>query len=156
MAILILICIVSILSFIFIRRIVHKKIKQLRIGEDEQKRWLEEYKARTIIGGAERAESGIETLSTYKCDNCGYTLRSAPQGFFKLSSDVYYNFKCEKCRNIVSICSKDIIYMSYVQDCPLCEESDSFSFWNPIEGRCPKCNGKMEEQISTSKTSNRL
>ena len=137
------------LPFVLIRE--RKKNKQLRIWKDEHKRWMKEYKARTIIGGAERVESGLETLSTYKCDKCGYTLRSAPQGFFKLSSDVYYNFKCEKCSNIVSVCSKDISYMSYVQCCPLCEEYHCFSFWNPVEGCCPKCNGKMKEQISTSK-----
>jgi hypothetical protein len=136
------------------RLLVHEKEddynKQLKIRKNEHKNWMKEYKARTIIGGEERTGSGVETLSAYKCKDCGYTLRSAPQGFFKLSSDVYYNFKCEKCKNIISVCSKDISYMSYVHYCPLCEESRCFTFWNPIEGRCPKCNGKMEEQIGAS------
>ena len=67
------------LPFVLIRE--RKKNKQLRIWKDKHKRWMKEYKARTIIGGAERVESGLKTLSTYKCDKCGYTLRSAPQGF---------------------------------------------------------------------------
>lgn len=124
--------------------------KQMRIWKEMHNSWMKEYKTRAITGGAERTENGFEMLPTYKCQNCGYALRSAPQGFFKLSSDVYYNFKCEKCRNIVSVCSKDISYMGYVQHCPICEESQCFSFWNPIEGRCPKCNGKMEKQIGVS------
>jgi len=119
--------------------------EQMRIWRDEHERWMKGYKARCIIGGKEKNESGIETLSTYKCKNCGYTVKSMPQGFFKLSSMVYYNFKCEKCKNIVSVCSKDISDMSYVQHCPICEESHCFSFWNPIEGHCPKCDGMMEE-----------
>lgn len=118
--------------------------------KDMHESWMKEYKERAIIGGAERTICGIETLPTYKCNNCGYTLRSAPQGFFKLPSDVYYNFKCEKCRNIISVCSRDISHMDYVDYCPVCEDSQSFAFWNPIEGHCPKCNGKMEEQISVS------
>ncbi len=127
-----------------------KDNKQLRKWEDEHNSWMKEYKARSIIGGAEKIESGIEILSTYKCRKCGYTLRSAPQGFYKLSSYVYYNLKCEKCKNIVSVSSKDISDMSYVQYCPLCEESRCLSFWNPIEGRCPKCDSEMEEQNGIS------
>ena len=93
--ILIIICIVSILTFIFIqRRKINKMNKLSRIRRDNHNSRMKEYKARAIIGGEERTGSGIETLSIYKCKKCGYTLRSTPQGFFKLSSEVYYNFKC--------------------------------------------------------------
>ena len=140
-------CFICSLVILFVRNRNKKRSmnEQLRIWQDEHKRWMKEYKARCIIGGKEKDESGIETLSAYKCKKCGYTVRSNPQGFFKLPSGVYYNFKCEKCKNIISVCSKDISDMSFVQKCPVCEESNCFSFWNPIEGHCPKCDGMMEE-----------
>ena len=121
---------------------------QMRIWRDEHERWMKEYKARSIISGAERNDSGIETLYTYKCKNCGYTLRSMPQGFYKISSGVYYNFKCENCKIVVGVHSKDV-YSNY---CPKCEEHNCLAFWNPIEGHCPKCDGMMEviSDISTN------
>ena len=124
--------------------------KQTKVWRDEHNHRMKEYKSRTIIGGAEGIGIGTESLIIYKCKKCGYSLRSAPEGFFKISNSVYYNFKCKKCKTIVSLCSKDISEMSYVLYCPKCEDSHCLTFWNPIEGRCPKCHGMMEEQLNVS------
>lgn len=123
-----------------------KRKRQRSKQEKEHKRRQEELLARTIIGGSESTVDGIEALSTYKCQECGFTLRSEPQGFFKLASGVYFNFKCKNCNNIVSISSDDIHKMYYFPHCPVCEEPHDLSFWNPVEGKCPKCDGVMEKE----------
>lgn len=128
---------------IWLPYILVKQRKLTRVRRDEHNNKMKEYKSRTIIGGAGGIGNAAESLIIYKCKKCGYSLRSAPEGFFKLSNSVYYNFKCKKCKTIVSLCSKDISEMSLY--CPKCEDYHCLSFWNPIEGRCPKCHGMMEE-----------
>lgn len=86
----------------------------------------------------------MATLRTYKCNNCGYTVQTEPVGFYALMSGMYYNFKCKKCKTIVSLSSKEIYEMCYSPRCPECNEENCLSTWNPIEGHCPKCNGEME------------
>ena len=54
----------------------YKRKRQLKKLENEHKRRQEELLARTIIGGSESTVDGIEALSTYKCQECGFTLRS--------------------------------------------------------------------------------
>ena len=121
--------------------------------QKEIKRWRKKLKARTIIGGKEVTEDELQGVSIYKCKRCGYIVQTNWQGFFKLSSGVYYNFKCKNCKSVVSIHSRDIVKMGYLPHCPQCDDTHYFSFWNPIEGSCPKCNGKMELDKSVGMTS---
>jgi len=81
---------------------------------------------------------------TYKCKKCGSSVQTEPAGFYGLMSGMYYNFKCKKCKRLVTLSSKAIVEMGNQPRCPICEESQFFSTWNPIEGRCPKCDGEME------------
>ena len=81
---------------------------------------------------------------TYKCKKCGYSVQTEPQGFYALMSGMYYNFKCSNCKKIVAISANELKEMSYSPRCPQCGKEDGLSTWNPLEGHCPKCNGKME------------
>ena len=53
-------------------------------------------------------------------------------------------FKCNKCKEIVSISSSSLAQEMYGVRCPKCGERDHLYTWNPLEGHCPKCNGRME------------
>jgi len=87
----------------------------------------------------------MANFHVYKCEKCGYEVNTEPQGFYGLFSGQYYNFKCMACKNIVSISADDLAKMSYFPQCPECNENDHLSTWNPIDGRCPKCGGKMKD-----------
>lgn len=127
-------------------------------GKEEKKRrkerlnWQKEYTDRSIISGA-LSDSLSETLHTYRCKECGYIVQSLPVGYFELKSIMYYNFKCTSCKNIVSITPVDLTDMGYVPYCPQCYETHCLSFWNPDEGHCPKCGGRMELYKSASANS---
>lgn len=78
----------------------------------------------------------------YKCKKCGYKLQTAPEGFYALMSGVYFNFKCSNCKRILKM---GIDESENLPECPYCHETSGLSTWNPIEGRCPQCGGKMIE-----------
>ena len=81
---------------------------------------------------------------TYKCRKCGYKVLTEPQGHYALMSGSYYNFKCTKCKEIVSVRSDDIGHQGWDLHCPKCGADNNHLFsWNPVEGHCPKCNRKM-------------
>ena len=130
----------------------YRDSKEYKRRKKEMKRWRKVFKARAIIGGKEVTEDELQSVSIYKCKKCGYIVRTERQGFFKLTSGVYYNFYCKNCKNIVSIHSGDIVKMGYLPRCPQCDETaHNLSFWNPIEGHCPKCNGMMVVTQSLSR-----
>ena len=83
----------------------------------------------------------------YKCKECGHEVWAEPQGHYGLFSGEYYQFKCDKCKEIVSISAQDLAEKGYDPHCPECDAGNEHLFtWNPIEGRCPKCNGEMERK----------
>ena len=86
----------------------------------------------------------MATFRTYKCKKCGFTVETESAGYYALMSGMYFNFKCRKCKRIVSISSEDINILGYSLVCPECNNTDCLSTWNPIEGHCPQCNGEME------------
>ena len=110
--------------------------------------WKKKRKKKVIIGRGDVHDDEVASISVFICENCGYTVRSEPQGFYVLKSEAYYNFRCKKCKNIVNISAEDIEEMGYVTTCPLCDE-ERLSFWNPIEGHCPRCKGKMRMEKTT-------
>jgi DNA-directed RNA polymerase subunit RPC12/RpoP len=86
----------------------------------------------------------MATFSVFKCKKCGYSVHTESQGHYALMSGEYYNFKCNKCKEIVSISSSSLAQEMYGVRCPKCGERDHLYTWNPLEGHCPKCNGRME------------
>ena len=85
---------------------------------------------------------------TYKCKKCGYAVKTEPQGFYGLMSGMYYNFKCNNCKRIVEITPGGLAEMGYLPECPNCHKTHCLSTWNPIEGKCPECDGEMEADMS--------
>lgn len=83
-------------------------------------------------------------LSTYKCKRCGYDVMAEPLGHYSLMSGEYYNFRCYKCRDIVSLSAKEIYAAGYDVKCPVCG-SDKIACWSPLNGKCPVCDGEIEE-----------
>ena len=86
----------------------------------------------------------MATFSVFKCKKCGYSVHTESQGHYALMSGEYYNFKCSKCKEIVSISADSLAAEGYDVHCPKCGNRDCLSTWNPLDGRCPKCNRKME------------
>lgn len=84
-------------------------------------------------------------LSKYQCEECGYEVMSESRGHYSLMSGEYYNFSCHKCKEIVSLSADELSKMGYYPQCPKCSENEELYTWNPQEGRCPKCNGKMNQ-----------
>ena len=91
----------------------------------------------------------MATWHTYKCKKCGYEVHTEPQGHYGLMMGEFYNFKCSKCKEIVSLSADNLASQRYRIECPECGNDEALSNWNPIDGRCPKCNGKMEEVLGT-------
>lgn len=78
----------------------------------------------------------------FKCENCDYQILTAPAGFYALMSGVYYTFKCSNCKRIIKM---GVGGGDNLPECPYCHETSGLSTWNPIEGQCPQCGGKMIE-----------
>ena len=86
----------------------------------------------------------MATLRTYRCE-CGYEVQTEPTGHYGLMSGEYYNFRCSKCKQIISISADDLASQGYFPTCPECgAKNEKIHNWNPIEGRCPKCGKKMK------------
>ena len=88
----------------------------------------------------------MATMHTYRCKECGFEIMSNPHGFYSLMMGQVYNFKCTNCHNIVELSAQQINEMTYFPKCPVCGDGEHLYSWNPVEGRCPKCNGEMECQ----------
>ena len=61
----------------------------------------------------------MATLRTYKCE-CGYEVQTEPTGHYGLFSGEYYNFRCAKCKEIISISADDLASQRYLPKCPKC------------------------------------
>lgn len=81
----------------------------------------------------------IITMATYYTYRCSHVGNKA--GFDGIMAGLVVDFKCGHCKEIVSVLMHDNMF--YV-DCPFCKRR-VVSTWNPIDGHCPKCGGKMEE-----------
>lgn len=79
----------------------------------------------------------------YVCEKCDYSIFTDDTGHYGLKSGEYYNFKCPKCRDIISLSSGEIAHQGYHIQCPNCGNDENLSTWNPVEGKCPRCGGNM-------------
>ena len=77
----------------------------------------------------------------YVCEKCGYKIQTEQSGFYGLMAGMFYNFKCSNCKRIIEM---GIGGNDDLPKCPYCNETSGLSTWNPIEGHCPKCDGKMK------------
>lgn len=87
----------------------------------------------------------MAAFRTYRCE-CGYEVQTEPTGHYGLMAGEFYNFRCAKCKEIVSISADDLAKQVYTPTCPKCGAmNEDIHTWNPIEGHCPKCGRGMEE-----------
>ena len=87
----------------------------------------------------------MKEIFTYLCEDCGYELKTSPYGHYAHRIGEFYNFKCHKCRKIISMSGHNISQFGWGICCPDCGDSH-LSTWNPIDGCCPRCNGVMSEK----------
>ena len=81
----------------------------------------------------------MATYRTYTCNDCGYEHVGNDAGFDGIMAGLVVDFKCNHCKEIVSALMKEPMFWV---TCPNCGERVT-SNWNPIDGSCPKCDGKM-------------
>lgn len=78
-------------------------------------------------------------LNGYKCEECGYEVFANPKGHGLLMLGEIFCFACKNCRHIVNVnVAYDEMPKKFI--CPDCG-SENLEKWNPITGKCPKCNG---------------
>ena len=82
-------------------------------------------------------------FNRYVCKECGHTIETDPHGHYGLMAGEFFDFYCEKCKEIVSISSREIAAMGYFIKCPQCGNEKLYT-WNAKDGHCPKCNGELE------------
>ena len=87
----------------------------------------------------------MAVLSRYKCEKCGYEVYADKHGHYALMMGECYLFRCPTCKEIVEILADDEGIDISHPCCPNCgvDSDEELYSWNPIEGRCPKCEGKM-------------
>lgn len=86
----------------------------------------------------------MATLQYHKCEKCGYKVMADNRGHYSLMSGEYYTFSCHHCKEIIVLSADELSTMRYFPTCPKCGENEELWNWNPIDGHCPKCNGKMK------------
>lgn len=88
----------------------------------------------------------MAVLENYKCSECGYSVYADVHGHYPLMMGECYLFRCITCKEIVGILADQTGEKKHIPICPNCgvDTEDELYSWNPIEGRCPKCQGKME------------
>lgn len=84
----------------------------------------------------------MASFLTFICDSCGYSIATEPEGHYALMSGLYQNFLCTHCKEIVKLRVWDIVPGKIIS-CPKCHTAGTLTEWNPVEGKCPKCGGKM-------------
>lgn len=82
-------------------------------------------------------------LNEYKCKCCGYTAYACPEGHGMVMLGELYNFLCKECREIVTEVAFPFGQKAEKIVCPECG-SNKLELWNPKDGKCPKCGGKMK------------
>ena len=85
----------------------------------------------------------MATWYLYRCKECGYEVTTSHSGRYALMSGWYQNYLCPKCKEIVSIKTDTNNTTKNTPTCPDCG-SETVTRWTPKQGKCPKCNGKME------------
>lgn len=90
-------------------------------------------------------------LKLYKCNRkrCGYSVKTEAQGHYALMYTDIYNFRCDKCREIIELSVVEFASRLHGLRCNRCGADSEHLFpWNPTEGKCPKCRALMSEDTS--------
>ena len=67
----------------------------------------------------------MATLRTYRCE-CGYEVQTEPTGHYGLFAGEFYNFRCAKCKEIISISADDLASQRYLPKCPKCGAENEY------------------------------
>ena len=84
----------------------------------------------------------MATFHNYRCEQCGYTISTAPSGKYALFSGEHRTYLCKHCRDIVSVNETMARDPEMLPECPDCGYTGLLP-WNPVTCGCPKCGGKM-------------
>jgi ribosomal protein L37AE/L43A len=104
------------------------------------------------------------TKLTFKCNNCGYWVTTSGGPDYGMVA-VTETFICKSCKNIVDICvgaygktytREEILQKKKGSDsgldfytCPECGSGEKLVKWDETIKPCPRCDGKMEQDINS-------
>ena len=83
----------------------------------------------------------MATFYKFRCENCRYTIEIALEEHYALMSGIWAQFLCSHCREIVSISERE----ANPVHCPICNLKNTLTIWNPNNGNCPKCGGRLKQ-----------
>lgn len=71
----------------------------------------------------------MATYYTYKCNKCGYEHIGNKAGFDGIMAGLVVDFRCDHCKEIVSVLMRDHLFHV---DCPDCGNRVAAT-WNPVD-----------------------
>lgn len=86
----------------------------------------------------------MAVFKKYECEKCGYKMMTEPAGWYATMKGCYYLFRCSHCKEIITYSSEELQRVGTIA-CKGCGEVGTLSTWNPVDGPCPQCGGKMKE-----------
>lgn len=90
----------------------------------------------------------MATFFGYRCSNpeCKFRIDTAPSGHDYLMMGEFFKFHCPNCKKIVTLFAEEMDKHSRNQCCKDC--GGELHPWNPVTGKCPKCQSALEEDKS--------
>lgn len=88
----------------------------------------------------------MATFYRFFCKKCGLDVELPETTKYYLMSGAHLQCLCNKCHKLSSVAERELEETQLEElQCEECGATGSLSYWNPIEGRCPKCGEQLEE-----------
>ena len=90
------------------------------------------------------------TFKTYQCNKCSYSAHIS--GGLDAGTMIKTNtMLCEYCKEVVDVVTEYWTHVkpfdSDIGKCPECDLSEYLKEWSNKKRRCPRCDGRLEEDL---------